>query len=257
MTLLESKLKCEDQEYLKRKQELTFSLKELIDSNEKEPEVKKVLSKNKIDSLFRNLPIDEEKFLTELDNIKKELSKEITIDNSLISQETSELLKKIKTELDSVREKTNEYQKFEEEKIKKEQELSKFKDFIYANKELDTVDLSQIIELLKKQELLTKNKNEESAKELEISKRKTKRLNKISDEEINQLCQLQSEITQIELQLNKKLEQSTKQLTKVVNNITNNYGTIFKNSNLEINGGQNLLGGDNKIISQKRTKRDS
>ena len=113
----------------------------------------------------------------------------------------------------------NNYQSLIKTKSQKEQKLEELKNSIIN----DTVDLSQITELLKNQEeVLIKESKEESSKRLEITKRTILRLKTIGESEINQLCQLQSEITTLELKLQENHKQQTKQI-KQISQVINNY----------------------------------
>ncbi|WNE41375.1 MAG: Serine/threonine-protein kinase PknD [Mycoplasmataceae bacterium] len=144
----------------------------------------------------------------------------IIISNHLnISEDTEKIvlkIKELKIKSKELQEKDDSYNKIQEKKSQKEKELEKLKNHIFANRELDTVDLSQISELLKKQELSTKNNDEESSKALEIVKRTIKKLKMVDESDVNSLCQLQSEITKLDFELNQNINNQTKQINQII-----------------------------------------
>jgi chromosome segregation ATPase len=173
-------------------------------------------------------------------NLSKEIAK-ITADKSLISEETSELLKKLKTKLDNLQNKDNEHQELETKKAQREEELNNLKLAIIANKPRTEKYLER---LLKAQQ--------ENNTDLVDNCKEVLRSKEIKTDEITKLCQLQSEITNLELQLNQNLEQNkqkTQEITTIINHITNNYGANI-NGTVNISGGQTILGGHNQGITQ-------
>src|SRR5207244_11298510 len=92
---------------------------------------------------------------------------------------------------------------------------------IIANNEIENeIYLSQITELLEKQEAVVKNNGEESAKRLESTKGLILMLKIISEAEINQLCQKQTEITKLAMQLEETAQQEERQITQMIINVS-------------------------------------
>jgi|SRR6185369_1457235 len=153
-------------------------------------------------------------------------------DQSTISQEMKEILRNLKEKLNNLQTKNNSLQNLQTKKSQKEKELEGLKNAIIK----DTVDLTQITELLKNQEASIEENNQESLKKLEITKRTILRLNITNEDKINQLCQLQTEITNLEIQLQNSqanVKQKSKELTenteKIVQMITYNFSGSFSN----------------------------
>jgi hypothetical protein len=178
-------------------------------------------------------------------NKSTELEKIIDSGQLVISEDLKEKLTKIQELKAKAQNKNGVYQKIKQQKAQKEQELNILKSSIFSKyKELDKGDLEDI---LIDQDNAIKDNNEKNNEKLQRAK---KRLAKdIDKEEVDQLCQLQSEITQLELQLNQNLENSTKELTQIINHITNNYGTNITGT-VNISGGQTIMGGQNQGVNQ-------
>jgi hypothetical protein len=140
-----------------------------------------------------------------------ELEAIITTNQLVISEEMKEVLTKIKELKHKSQEKDSAYQVLARKKFNKEKELTELKQIIITNNQLEEDDLEDVLEA---QAEFVRTKD---SKRLDRTERKLVKL--ISKTEINQLCQLQIEITQLELELNKNVEQSTRQLTQIINNI--------------------------------------
>ncbi|KLL03602.1 MAG: hypothetical protein MRECE_12c015 [Mycoplasmataceae bacterium CE_OT135] len=149
----------------------------------------------------------------------EELETIITTSQLVISEEMKEELTKIKELKHKSQEKDSIYQELARKKSAKEQELADLKKTIIANNKITGEDdLGEIKEMLKAQIEFIKNNDLER---LNLSKKRLVKMKIINEAEINSLCQLQTEITNLELELNNNIDQSTRQLTQIINNIGN------------------------------------
>ena len=162
------------------------------------------------------------------------------------SQEALEKVKELELKNQELQEKLNElqakdnsYQKLREKIEQEEKELEELKNsYLTKSGNYDKEKLKKSLEkfLETQTEIVRTNSSFAASQKMEIKKKLTEKT-LITIEELDNLCQLQKEITQLELKLQSDTNQKEKQLTQIIN----------------FSGGQNLLGGKNESIIQYST----
>jgi predicted nucleic acid-binding Zn-ribbon protein len=204
-------------------------------------------SKEKIFNVeeFLFLQKKQETLETKYKNLKNQASSllnHIKKGGALDQDETKEIMFKLENEVKELKinkeDLEKELVKLKEEgqgKVKllgsKKKELEDLKKTIISENDLGEDDLDDILE---DQENVSKNPNEKTIKKLERTKKRFLKL--ITESEINQLCQLQSEITNLEIDLG-KIEQRiiNVQGNAFLGNITTGDNANFGNINVQNN----------------------
>ena len=153
-----------------------------------------------------------------------ELEKIIDDNQLLIGEETKELLKSKIIEVKELRIRVNELEaknsNARQELEEKKSQLEELKNIIIKKNHLKEDDLEDILE---DQESVLKNKDDGS-KQRKLERTKKRLAEKISEKEIDHLCQKQAEITQLEIKLQQNIAQKTQQLTQIITNISVSQG---------------------------------
>ena len=92
---------------------------------------------------------------------------------------------------------------------------------VIASNKLDEGAQLDLDTFLENKKLATESNNDKrSARQLEKSKKELKDFG-ITESEVEKLCQLQEEITKLEMKLQQNVNQKTQQLTQIINNFGN------------------------------------
>jgi hypothetical protein len=154
---------------------------------------------------------------------------EIFATNPLLSNEAKEILKKVRESQEKLDSFEQFYQvtktKIEQKENELEGEKNSFQEKVgnYNKQKLQ----EKLTKLLNFQKDITDRNAPSAVDEKEEIIKKLVDKTSITENELINLCQLQKEITELEIQLQITNRHKSKQITQIINNITNNQGLIF------------------------------
>ncbi|WNE39999.1 MAG: Chromosome partition protein Smc [Mycoplasmataceae bacterium] len=216
---LKKELSFSEQKYAKLKEFLKEKVFILLSTQAKQDlvnELNKKLQQGKKDLLAlgmtEELMSNTEAIIESVKDLKEELESELTLSKGKI--------KELEKELAKLKEESQGKAKILE---RKKEELARLKETIISdNKSVKRLN-SKLDDLLEKQDRIIKNENDKKLKE-RFEDSKEELAEKISENEVNQLCQLQAQITQLEIALGK--------ITQTINNYYGKYSGLINQGNI-------------------------